>query len=185
MSRMKADFLHTLNHYRHDILNELQLVKGYLSLNKIEKAQKCIDHIVIRANEDTQVCQIGAPNLVYFLLNQRMTQQKMRVDIDLDVLKQHMLIMTRMGDDILSIIQGIIGSLEKICQEQMENDLLIVFEGSGEQLCLVLEFDGFCHEEANMHSLDAALKQIHPEKMKRFEKSLEENKLHMNMTVII
>jgi len=62
-------FLRTLSRLRHDWLNDLQIMYGYLQLNKPDKAAKIVDRIRERMETDSRISQLGHPELSLFLLS--------------------------------------------------------------------------------------------------------------------
>ena len=58
-----------LRHVRHDWLNKLQLIKGNLDLNKIDRAKEIIAEIVIETQNETKLSNLNFPNFTLLLLN--------------------------------------------------------------------------------------------------------------------
>jgi stage 0 sporulation protein B (sporulation initiation phosphotransferase) len=75
--------IRTLSHHRHDWMNELQILYGYLRLNKIDKAVEVVDRIRIRMEHDSRLSQIGIPDLATFLLSFRTVCDTMRLEVDI------------------------------------------------------------------------------------------------------
>ncbi|WEK55366.1 MAG: Spo0B domain-containing protein [Candidatus Cohnella colombiensis] len=61
----------TLSHHRHDWMNELQVIYGYLRLNKVDKAIEVVDRIRGQMEHDSKLSRIGIPELATFLLSFR------------------------------------------------------------------------------------------------------------------
>jgi stage 0 sporulation protein B (sporulation initiation phosphotransferase) len=57
-----------LRHYRHDYLNDIQLIKSYTVLGKTEKVNQVIDRISRRAEQESRLSSLNAPMLAEFLL---------------------------------------------------------------------------------------------------------------------
>ncbi|MBO0960732.1 sporulation initiation phosphotransferase B [Neobacillus sp. MM2021_6] len=62
------DIVEVLRHSRHDWLNKLQLIKGNLDLNRIDRAKAVIDEIVIDAQHETKLSNIHMPLFAALLL---------------------------------------------------------------------------------------------------------------------
>lgn len=64
-SQVKEEWtvLKALRHARHDWMNDIQLVKGYLSLNKIDEAMRAADHIIVKAVQESKLCNLGMPGM--------------------------------------------------------------------------------------------------------------------------
>ncbi|PWW35429.1 sensor kinase SpoOB-type protein [Paenibacillus pabuli] len=57
----------SLNHHRHDWMNDLQVLYGYLRLGKLDKSVQCVERIVERVNEESRISRLGIPSLVFYL----------------------------------------------------------------------------------------------------------------------
>lgn len=54
----ELDVVHVLRHYRHDWLNKIQLIKGYLDLSRVEKAEQYIQEIIQQARNETDLSNL-------------------------------------------------------------------------------------------------------------------------------
>ena len=55
------DIVEVLRHSRHDWLNKLQLIKGNLDLNRIDRAKAIIDEIVIEVQHESKLSNLHIP----------------------------------------------------------------------------------------------------------------------------
>lgn len=62
------DIVTVLRYARHDWLNKIQLIKGNLSLNRLERAQDIIDEIVMEAQQEAKLSNLKLPNFAALLL---------------------------------------------------------------------------------------------------------------------
>lgn len=62
------DIVEVLRHSRHDWLNKLQLIKGNLDLNRIDRAKAIIDEIVIEAQNETKLSNLHLPVFASILM---------------------------------------------------------------------------------------------------------------------
>ncbi|PLR75237.1 sporulation protein [Bacillus sp. V3-13] len=67
---MRKDWntVEVLRHARHDWLNKLQLIKGNIALNKMERAKEIIDEIVVEAQNEAKLSNLKMPELASLLL---------------------------------------------------------------------------------------------------------------------
>ncbi|GLO66701.1 MULTISPECIES: Spo0B domain-containing protein [Oceanobacillus] len=65
---MTEDVLHIIQHYRHDLMNRLQLVSGYLSMGKVEKAEDKLNEAIAYYEEERKLMQLKAPSLMLWIL---------------------------------------------------------------------------------------------------------------------
>ncbi|MHC0037493.1 Spo0B C-terminal domain-containing protein [Pseudoneobacillus sp. C159] len=62
------DIVKVLRFARHDWLNKIQLIKGNLSLNKLERAQAIIDEIVMEAQQEARLTNLNLPQFAALIL---------------------------------------------------------------------------------------------------------------------
>jgi stage 0 sporulation protein B (sporulation initiation phosphotransferase) len=62
------NMIEVLRHSRHDWLNKLQLIKGNLDLNRIDRAKTIIDEIVIESQHETKLSNLHIPVFASLLL---------------------------------------------------------------------------------------------------------------------
>ncbi|MFD0674350.1 Spo0B domain-containing protein [Cohnella sp. GCM10027633] len=77
-----ASVIQTLSHHRHDWMNELQVLYGYLRLNKPDKAVAIVDRIRARMDHDSRLSHFGIPKLSIYLLSFRTMCDTMRLDVE-------------------------------------------------------------------------------------------------------
>ena len=58
----------TLRHSRHDWLNKLQLIKGNLTLNRVDRANQIIDEIIMNAKHEANLSNLNAPKFACYLM---------------------------------------------------------------------------------------------------------------------
>lgn len=65
---LATSVLELMNHQRHDWMNDLQLVYGYVRLKKFDKLPECVETIKERMAEESRIAKLGVPELVMFLM---------------------------------------------------------------------------------------------------------------------
>ncbi|GGJ84058.1 hypothetical protein GCM10007063_03190 [Lentibacillus kapialis] len=64
----ETDVIQMLRHYRHDLMNHLQIVQGYLSMGKIEEAQKKLRNYTEELQEERKLVNLDAPRFALYIL---------------------------------------------------------------------------------------------------------------------
>lgn len=64
---MQASAIRTLNHHRHDWMNDLQVLFGYIRLNKLDKTVDYMEKIRERMAAESSIGKLGIPSLVSFI----------------------------------------------------------------------------------------------------------------------
>lgn len=81
LENARASAIRTLSHHRHDWMNDLQILYGYLRLNKPDKAAEIVDRIRERMENDSRVSGLGNTELATYLLSFRTISDQVRLDV--------------------------------------------------------------------------------------------------------
>jgi stage 0 sporulation protein B (sporulation initiation phosphotransferase) len=73
-----------ISHYRHDWMNDLQLLFGYVSLKKYDKLDDCMDKIRTKVLQESNTAKLGIPSLVAFFISYRLHYREMALELDLE-----------------------------------------------------------------------------------------------------
>jgi len=76
--------IRTLSHHRHDWMNELQILYGYLRLNRHDKAVDVVDRIRTKMEQDSRLSQLGNAELSAYLLSFRTICDTLRLEVDVE-----------------------------------------------------------------------------------------------------
>ena len=64
----EKEVVNVLRHYRHDLMNDLQIVYGYLSMGNIESVQKKLSDCLAHYNEERKLMSLGAPKFALWII---------------------------------------------------------------------------------------------------------------------
>ena len=81
--QLKKTFIDHWRQYRHDLLNQIQLVQGYLQLGRLQDVQRYIDQIVVRARQEALLSRLSDPDLVYDLLTYNYQPRPFELDLEM------------------------------------------------------------------------------------------------------
>lgn len=73
--------LATIRMHRHNLMNDLQLLLGYVQLKKLDKAQKCAEYIQAKAVQEGVLFQCGVPKLILFLYGLQANYQNVELEL--------------------------------------------------------------------------------------------------------
>lgn len=73
----------TLGHHRHDWMNDLQILYGYIQLGKYDKLAGCVDRIKERMVADSKISRLGIPSLVFFLHSFRELNRSVQLEVSI------------------------------------------------------------------------------------------------------
>lgn len=71
----------TLAHHRHDWMNDLQILYGYIQLGKYDKLAGCVERIKERMAADSRISRLGIPSLVFYLHSFREQNKSVQLEV--------------------------------------------------------------------------------------------------------
>lgn len=74
----------TLNHHRHDWMNDLQILYGYIQLGKTDKAVECVERIKERMTLESKIAKLGIPSLTFYLQSFRTNSNNFELEVSVD-----------------------------------------------------------------------------------------------------
>ncbi|HZG58039.1 Spo0B domain-containing protein [Paenibacillus sp.] len=77
-------WIDTLSHARHDWLNDLQMIMGYVQLRKYDKLAACVDMLKQRMADESRTSKLGSPGLVEALLTVRVRSRRFAFRLRID-----------------------------------------------------------------------------------------------------
>ncbi|ASK63075.1 hypothetical protein CFK37_13425 [Virgibacillus phasianinus] len=64
----EKEVMELLRYYRHDVMNDLQIVQAYTSMGKLEKVEEKLADYLSRFDEERKLMNLNAPNLALWLI---------------------------------------------------------------------------------------------------------------------
>lgn len=101
--------IRTLNHHRHDWMNELQVLYGYIQLGKPDKSVQCVERIRERMAVDSRISKLGIPALVFYLQSFRTFGGSLQLEVEIE---EELQLAGRMkpedGEELASMVSRIV-----------------------------------------------------------------------------
>ena len=137
--------IRTLNHHRHDWMNDLQVLYGYIQLGKPDKTVQTVERIKERIALDSRIAKLGVPSLVFYIQSFRTHSSSLELDVQVEEgLNLENKLTPAAQDELTSVIMQTVRAYQysglatqgearqlKIGFTQDEGDILISFEGEG------------------------------------------------------
>ncbi|MGP4080548.1 Spo0B C-terminal domain-containing protein [Pseudalkalibacillus sp. R45] len=121
----KWDPVSLLRHARHDWLNQLQLIKGNLALDRTDRAKEIIEKVVHEAKNEAKVSNLRMPKMAEFLLTYNWQQNKYRLDYEVIGDEQDL---SSFDDAIYDWTKEFISHLDKLVEPDGEPHLMITIQ---------------------------------------------------------
>ena len=137
----------TINHQRHDSMNSLQLLYGYMRLNKTEKLIHAVDHMKLQMMEDSQIARLGYPELVLYLIRQRLSGGTMPVEVSIpEAIQLSDLRLSLTAADVTELVMKGVQFLRIAPKKRDAADgivpIRLAFIKEPDELCIRYEYDG-------------------------------------------
>jgi stage 0 sporulation protein B (sporulation initiation phosphotransferase) len=141
------NMIEVLRHSRHDWLNKLQLIKGNLDLNRIDRAKEIIDEIVIEAQHETKLTNLHIPLFASLLLRANWESNIFHLEyevlIDSGMHRINDLELTQWTMDFFACLNGAIHGLD-------ENHLAISIDAQENGARFFFDFSGIIKQKARI-----------------------------------
>ncbi|MED0732070.1 Spo0B domain-containing protein [Aneurinibacillus aneurinilyticus] len=136
------EIIEVMNHQRHDWLNHIQVLLGYLKLERYEMCEEYIRKITADANRDTLVFRLEYPPLVAYLLSFNALHNNVRIEVEIPAPFSLMMLEEgpRLGDFILSVVK--LYQQHALYNDGQSNTLLLTLHCEEGALQVVADFAG-------------------------------------------
>jgi stage 0 sporulation protein B (sporulation initiation phosphotransferase) len=102
------DVIQLIRLQRHDLMNELQIVHGYLSMGKIDKVKAKVNQIIEASNQERTLTNLDCPNFALWLIQVNLLHNHIRFTYDIHTDNRNMqvfdTVLTNIGNTILDEI---------------------------------------------------------------------------------
>jgi len=128
---------------RHDWLNKIQLIKGNLSLGKLERVKEIIDEIVFQTQQESKLSNLSLPQLATLLLTYNWRNSPIVLDFEIETGD------TKNVDDgeITSWLKHFFYMLESNVDEMANNFLTITIQPEVEVIRFIFDFNGILKDK--------------------------------------
>lgn len=141
--RIESAAISTLNHHRHDWMNDLQVLYGYIRLGKTDKSIQAVERIKERVTEESKISKLGISSLVFYLQSYRTSGSPIELHVEVEAgLRLDTLISPEDGEMLTGAIADTVrayqfsnrsswGEIRKlmIIFYQDQGDIIVRFEG--------------------------------------------------------
>lgn len=183
ISSNQLTFLRTLNHHRHDWMNEVQVLMGYIRLKKYDNLMGYVDKIKDRMLQESQISRLGVPSLILFLQSYRTMSATMELEVE--AAEEH-LDLSKLSLPVEPLTQFMVDIIQwfKVNTKPTEEDvhrLHIKLLCDEQQLIMEYHFTG----EYQMHYLASAMNERVSEAVKQLSVTCtqehEQGKAHVKL----
>ncbi|MCA1031906.1 sporulation initiation phosphotransferase B [Bacillus timonensis] len=138
-----------LRHSRHDWLNKIQLIKGNLALNKLDRVKDIIEEIVIESQNESKLTNLQAPNLAAFLMTYNWETHKIRMEYEVlgDLFN-----LSHYDIEITQWCKNFMLSLDKAVDSIADNHISITIEVNTQDVRFIFDFSGIINHKEEIQN---------------------------------
>jgi stage 0 sporulation protein B (sporulation initiation phosphotransferase) len=154
------NMIKVLRHVRHDMLNDIQLLKGYMSLNQMDKVHDLIDKIIIEARAEGRLFNLRLEVFAEMLVTYNW--EKHPIVLEYEVLEEPQ-DLSAYDDSITNWTMPFLAMLETNIDPMYEHNMIVSIELDGEDACFFFDFRGklleketvekWLHDNRNVNNL--------------------------------
>jgi hypothetical protein len=78
---LQTSALRTLSHHRHDWMNDLQVLYGYIRMGKPDKTVQSVERIIERMTQESKIAKLGIPSLILFFQSFRTVTNSVQLEV--------------------------------------------------------------------------------------------------------
>ncbi|HZG73715.1 MAG TPA: Spo0B C-terminal domain-containing protein [Chondromyces sp.] len=138
---MKNDWtvVEALRFARHDWMNQIQLIKGFLALGKVERAEQFIEEIILQARQDSHLTNLELTELAELFLTFNWENHSFRLEYEI---MQERLSVHAKGDWLTDWFKCLFTTLNDCVKPFADNLLYVSLEETAEGLRFFFDFSG-------------------------------------------
>lgn len=133
------EVIELLRHYRHDWLNVLQLIKGNLALNKLDRVEDIINDIVLQSENESKLSNLHIPSVAELFFTFNWTSHYFRLEYEVSGEIQDL---SRYEEGLNIWCKQFFEALNNCCAAYSENSLLVTFQLIEDDIKIIFDFHG-------------------------------------------
>lgn len=176
ISSTHKQWITVMNHHRHDWMNELQVLFGYIRLGKHQQAAEYVERIKGKMIADSSISKLNEPHLVSYLLGFRSIPCSFQLEISFEYDNEQQLIHIseeQSSELIMQVLSAYrLYASKDVLEEQM---LKLIFHKRQDGLHIQFNYDGSLNNEqlwaqkveqqVNSHSTASIVGAIAPQQL--------------------
>ncbi|WLD92230.1 Spo0B C-terminal domain-containing protein [Alkalihalobacillus sp. AL-G] len=156
--KYKWDTIDLLRHARHDWLNQLQLIKGNLSLDRTDRAKEIVDEVVHQAKNEAKISNMKMPLMAELLMTYNWQQNIYRVDFE--VIGEEK-VLTSYDEPLYEWTSHFLTQVKERILLEGESHLLVTIQISDEDVRISFDFEGKLDNIDSIDSFNRSLIPVH------------------------
>lgn len=119
------DVVNLIQHYRHDVLNQLQVVQGYIKIGDFKKVDTSMSQLLEYFYQERKLLNLNMPNVLLWFLQFRIRYENFNLTYDIDIENKELQTADHFITDKL---EKIMDDIQKSCNEDKVYQVEIEFK---------------------------------------------------------
>ncbi|MFC4558943.1 Spo0B domain-containing protein [Virgibacillus kekensis] len=132
------EIISILRHYRHDLLNQLQIIQGYVSMGKTDKANMKIREYVQDLHEERKLANLDIPKFALYLIRFNSLHTNFRMTYHIYTENSEL---SRVEERMLEQCRQFIGEIENAADEAVLYDITLEMNDTDSSSVVDLNFN--------------------------------------------
>lgn len=100
--------LRLFNHYRHDWMNDIQILMGYVQLKKYDKLLKMMEKIKDKVQQESLISKLGMPSLILYLFafKSEVKELQLNIRINEEIHLQELPYPNEVAEGVMMLLEG-------------------------------------------------------------------------------
>lgn len=147
----EKEVIRLLNQYRHDVMNELQIIQGYLSIGKIDKVKDKVNSCIDKLNQERKLTNLNTPLFILWLVRFNTLHTNMRATYEINVTNNNL---SKIDDLLVKSCQQVTNWIKDVGDRNELYEIMIELNETVYESEVTLDFNinGLFHEEAYNNS---------------------------------
>lgn len=136
-----------LRHSRHDWLNKLQLIKGNLALQRLDRVNEIIEEIIMDTKNESKLTNLKAPKLAALLM--LFNWEERYFFLEFEVLGDERNL-SKFDEEITIWCINFFNNVNKIIKPFAENNMIFSIQLSDEEIRFIFDFKGIIEDKSKI-----------------------------------
>lgn len=140
------DVIKLLQHYRHDLMNQIQVIKGYASMKKNEQVDNKLNELIDYFNEERKLTSLNTPEFNLWVIKFNSLHDNIRLSYNIHTVKS-----LRQIDKLLAKkSEEVIRAIESSVLDSELYELTLELNESAKGIELIFSIKGYFNDRTEM-----------------------------------
>ena len=140
------DVIELLQHYRHDLMNQVQIMKGYLSMKKYDQVSHKLDELVEGFTEERKLMNLNTPEFNLWIIRFNMWHKNIRLSYNIYTDKP----LKELDKQFVSQCKQVVNSIEMSILASELYELTIDLDENVKKIELIITIKGYFSDKSDL-----------------------------------